>query len=61
MEKQAYTISEAAEILGFSVDTIRRAVDLGTLPTFRLIPHGALRIPKSAIDDLLAQGKGDTK
>jgi excisionase family DNA binding protein len=42
--------AEAAEQLGMSISSVYRAIELGTLPAFRLRPMGALRIPADALE-----------
>jgi excisionase family DNA binding protein len=41
--------AEAAKHLGMSTSSVYRAIELGTLPAFRLRPMGALRIPADAL------------
>jgi excisionase family DNA binding protein len=41
--------AEAAKRLGMSTSSVYRAIELGTLPAFRLRPMGALRIPADSL------------
>jgi excisionase family DNA binding protein len=49
-KSQYLSPSEAAERLGMSKASVYRAIELGTLPAFRLRPMGALRIPADALE-----------
>jgi excisionase family DNA binding protein len=40
---------EVAYLLNVSRQSVYRAIDRGSLPAIRLAPHGALRIPESAL------------
>jgi excisionase family DNA binding protein len=42
--------AEAAEQLGMSISSVYRAIEVGSLPAFRLRPMGALRIPADALE-----------
>ena len=44
------TVNEAARVLRVSPGTIYRAVERGTLPSWRGAPTGPIRIPVSAIE-----------
>ena len=48
------TVSEAADLLGVSPATIRRAVDKGELPGFRIPGSTHRRIPKEAVEAIIA-------
>ena len=41
---------EVAHELGLDVSAVYRAVQRGELPSVRLLPRGAIRIPQSAIE-----------
>jgi len=59
MAEHVYTIEEAAKILKVAERTIRRMIDSGELPAFRV--RGAIRIRKAVIDDLMMQDTGERK
>ena len=44
------TVAEAAELLNLSEQTIYRRVWAGDVPVVRLTDHGAIRIPRSALE-----------
>jgi excisionase family DNA binding protein len=44
------SVGEAAQELRVSKASVYRAIEAGTLPAIRLVPHGALRIPSSALE-----------
>ncbi len=44
------SVAEAAQTLGLSETTVRRRVVDGSLPCLRLSEHGAIRIPRTAIE-----------
>lgn len=48
---RAYTVDQAATTFQVSTKTIRRLIDAGTLPSFRV--GNSIRIPESAIRDLM--------
>ena len=48
------TVSEAADLLGVSPATIRRAVDRGDLPGFRIPGSTHRRISKEAVEAIRA-------
>lgn len=50
MSKKAVSLKEAAEMLGVSVDTIRRAIKSGRLKAFQLNDRGNYRIPMEEIE-----------
>jgi excisionase family DNA binding protein len=58
MPEELLRVVEAAELLKVSRGTIIRWIRLGQLPAIRL-PSGTYRVPKSAIDKLLAQLQQD--
>lgn len=47
-----YSVAEAAQMLGFSTQTIRRWINSGHLPAFKPVdtPQSQWRIPRAAID-----------
>lgn len=49
MERRWYSITEAAELLGVSHDTISRLIDRGELPAIR-VSRRIVRIPIPAFD-----------
>ena len=51
------TVSQAADMLGVSPATIRRAIDKGELPGFRIPGSSHRRIPRAAIEAILDQIK----
>lgn len=53
VEPLAYSVSETAECLGVSTDSVRRLVREGELPTIPVI--GRVVIPIRAIEDFLAR------
>ncbi len=53
-DERLYTDTEVAERLGVSRSTVKRMRRDGQLPTVYV--RGAARVPKSAVDALLAQG-----
>jgi excisionase family DNA binding protein len=48
-ENEYLSVADAANLLGLSELTIYRYVQRGDLPSVRLSPRGAIRIPFSAI------------
>jgi excisionase family DNA binding protein len=48
--EQFLSPKEAAHLLGLDVSSIYRACARGELPSVRLLPKGAIRIPRSALD-----------
>lgn len=50
-EKATLSIKETAKYLGIAELTVRKAVALGEIPSFRL--SGRVLIPRRAIEDLL--------
>ena len=50
-ERQGYSIPEAAQIIGCSPNTLRKAVKAGTFPSRRI--YGKIIIPKWAVDQFL--------
>ena len=51
VEPSFLSVAEAARTLGLSEDTIYRRVADGSLPTLRLTENGAIRIPRTALDE----------
>ncbi len=50
MSKKAVSISEAAVLLGVSIDTIRRAIKSGSVKAFQITARGNYRIPIEEIE-----------
>ena len=51
MDSRRYlSVGEAAHELRVSPATVYRAIEIGSLPAIRLVPHGALRIPASSLE-----------
>ena len=48
--REYLTVAEAAELLNLSEQTIYRRVWAGDVPVVRLTEHGAIRIPRSALE-----------
>ncbi len=59
MSEQVYTIEEAAKVLKVTPRTIRRMIDDGELPSFRV--RSSIRIRKAVIDALTMQDTGERK
>jgi excisionase family DNA binding protein len=59
MERRWYSITEAAELLGVSHDTVSRLIDRGELPAIR-VSKRIVRIPVPAFD-FYASGRTPTK
>jgi excisionase family DNA binding protein len=57
MDKRTYTIREAADLLGLSIQTVREAVAAETLPSFRLKRRGRILIPAGALHRLVDRGR----
>ncbi len=53
MDKQLYTMKETAEILGVSLNTLRRWDNEGTLKAFRLKPTSPRRYKIEVINKFL--------
>jgi excisionase family DNA binding protein len=51
------TVTEAAEMLGVSPATIRRAIDKGELPGFRVPGSRHRRVLRTEIERYISQGK----
>ena len=49
-ETEYLSVAEAASLLNLSEPTIYRRVWDGSLPVVRLSEHGAIRIPRSALE-----------
>ncbi len=50
MEKSEYVSPQMlARELGCSTSSVYRAVERGTLPAIRLLPKGAIHIPRAAL------------
>lgn len=58
MDKKVLSIREAAQILGVSQDTIRRAIKSGSLRAFQINERGTYRIPTEEIERFM---RGDTQ
>ena len=56
MNKKALSIIETAEIIGVHKDTIRRAINSGSLKAFQLNKRGSWRISIDVVDKLLKEG-----
>ena len=54
IEPRAYTVTEAAQLLGVYPGTVRRLIRAGRLRSVRFGEHGHHRIPASELDRLLA-------
>lgn len=54
VDRLVYTLDEAAEALGVSVQTIRRLIKAGRFPHARV--GGKLRVPVDALKTFLAEG-----
>lgn len=52
---QWVTVGEAAEILGVSVDTVRRLTDSGVLPVWRPTPTAYRRYDRAVLADYRAK------
>ena len=61
MGRKVVTIKEAAELLGLHVDTIRRALNSGSLKGFQLNGKGSWRIPMEEIERFLAPKMRDNQ
>ncbi|MCH7576816.1 MAG: helix-turn-helix domain-containing protein [Chloroflexi bacterium] len=48
--RRSLSVSSTADLLGVSVDTVRRLADAGHLPSYRLLPSGWRRF--NAVDVL---------
>ncbi len=59
MSEQVYTIEEAARVLKVSHRTIRRMIDTGELPSFRV--RTGIRIRRAVIDAMMMRDTGPTK
>lgn len=59
MERRWYSITEAAQLLGVSHDTVSRLIDRGELPAIR-VSKRIVRIPIPAFD-FYASGRTPTK
>lgn len=59
MERRWYSITEAAELLGVSHDTVSRLIDRGELPAIR-VSKRLVRIPIPAFD-VYASGNSSTR
>lgn len=56
------TVSQAADMLGLSPATIRRAIDKGELPGFRVPGSKHRRIPRAVVEEIVAKmGASATK
>lgn len=53
MSKQVVSLREAAEILGVSVDTVRRAIKSGSIRAFQINKGGSYRISIEEIERLM--------
>jgi excisionase family DNA binding protein len=49
-ETSYFSVAEVAQTLGLSEATVYRRVWDGSLPVLRLSEHGAIRIPRDAIE-----------
>lgn len=54
-----YTVRETAQLTRLSAASVYRAVERGELPSVRI--GGSLRIPRAAIEELLASAAGSDK
>lgn len=52
---QWVTITEAAEILGVSIDTVRRLTDAGEIPCWRPTPTSYRRYDRAVLADFRAK------
>lgn len=59
--EELLTTSEAAKLLRVAKSTVLRYVRDGHLPGAIRLPSGYLRIPRSAVDELLRQGREDVE
>ena len=57
IEKRAFSIKEAAEILDQSTDSIRRAIKTGTLKAFQINKMGNWKVPIEEIERYMRGGK----
>lgn len=57
IDKRVFSIKEAAEILGQSQDSIRRAINSGKLKAFQINDKGIWRIPMEEIERFVNMGK----
>ena len=57
IEKRVFSIKEAAEMLGQSVASIRRAIDSGKIKAFQINDKGIWRIPMEEIERFVNMGK----
>jgi excisionase family DNA binding protein len=53
-DRRYLTSAEAADLLGVSRWTIRRAASRGEIPAFRLGPRGLYRIDRLALERLIS-------
>ena len=56
IQRKAYTLRETVELLGVSMDTIRRLLRTKELKSVRLTPRGNHLVPATEIDRILAGG-----
>jgi excisionase family DNA binding protein len=54
LKRKAVSLIEAAEMLGVSPLTVRRALKSGRIRAMRFSPKGPYRIPLDAIDEFLS-------
>jgi excisionase family DNA binding protein len=51
--RQAVSLKEAAEILGVSIQTLRRAIRSGDLKAFQIVKAGNWKVPIDEIERLM--------
>lgn len=57
IEKRVFSIKEAAEILGQSLDSVRRSIKSGKLKAFQINDKGNWKVPMEEIERLVNMGK----
>ena len=49
----AFTVREAADYIGVSIQSVCRGIDAGTIPRVQLTPNGKKFVPRRALERLL--------
>lgn len=60
LKKRAFSLKEAAHILGCSIDTLRRAIKSGHLKAFQITKQGNYRVRVEEIERFM-QGRHDER